>query len=183
MRTYSKKQQVHSVSKGRASICSFDHRIMPSTRHKVALSFLEGFKTLSVEKLLANRTNYCKQVFAPLSLGVVQDNETFASHIQHLQEVIETFPVTAKEVVEDEKENKVVIWASSTANFYESVKDAGLAADEWTYHGEYVFMLSMTADGEQIERIVEFVDTSGTKRLQGLIKRARENIEKAKSGT
>jgi len=86
--------------------------------------------------------------------------------------------VTAKEVMEDANENKVIVWATSQAHFYDEVKDGGLSEEEWAYKGEYVFILSMNKDGDKIERIVEFVDSKGTERLRGLMQRARGNKEK-----
>ena len=49
---------------------------------------------------------------------------------------------------------------------------------EWTYCGEYTFMLSMTEDEDKVKRVVGF-NNKGPERLLGLVKRARANMEKA----
>ena len=88
------------------------------------------------------------------------------------------FPVTAKEVMEDEEKNAAIVHAGSHAYFYDSVKDEEIPPDDWKYQGEYIFILTMTEGGDKVKRVVEFVDSKGTERLLGLIKRARANKEK-----
>ena len=89
------------------------------------------------------------------------------------------FPVTAREVMEDELKNMVIVRASSEAHFHDELKDDGIPADDWTYHGEYIFILSMNESGDKINEIVEFLDSKGTERALALVKRARGNKEKA----
>ncbi|KAK4980946.1 hypothetical protein LTR28_011345 [Elasticomyces elasticus] len=83
------------------------------------------------------------------------------------------FPVTAKEVMEDEEKNTAI------AYFHDSAKDDGIPPDDWKYQGEYVLILTMAESGEKIKKVVEFLDSKGTERFLGLIKRARANKEKA----
>jgi hypothetical protein len=87
-----------------------------------------------------------------------------------------TFPVTPKEVMEDEQKNMVIIHATSQASFHEELKDDEIPAEEWTYCGEYIFMLSMTEDEDKVKRVVEFVDSKGSERLLGLIKKGKKRI-------
>lgn len=94
-----------------------------------------------------------------------------------------TFPVTPKEVMEDENKNLVIVHATSQAHFYEELKDDGIPAEEWEYQGEYIFMVTTDESGEKIRKIEEFVDSLGSMRLLGLMKRARENKEKAAKST
>ena len=152
---------------------------MPSTRYETAMKFIGGFETLSPSSLLSCRTPDCTQIFLPSSLALPpKDNAAFEAHLSHLHDYLKTFPVTVKEVMEDAKENKVVVWATSQANFHDEVKDGGLTEEEWAYHGEYVFILTMNENGDRLERIVEFLDSKGTERLWELMKRARGNKEK-----
>ncbi|KAK4991370.1 hypothetical protein LTR66_006564 [Elasticomyces elasticus] len=81
------------------------------------------------------------------------------------------FPVTAKEVMEDEEKNTAIVRATSQAYFHDSAKDDGIPPDDWKYQGEYVLILTMAESGEKIKKVVEFLDR--------LIKRARANKEKA----
>jgi hypothetical protein len=66
------------------------------------------------------------------------------------------WPVTAKQIIEDGKLNRVIIWAESEAKFKDEVKDDGIDEGEWVWKGEYVFIFSMDKSGEKIERMVEF---------------------------
>lgn len=71
----------------------------------------------------------------------------------------------------------MVVWATSETRFHDEVMDGGIAAEEWKYRGEYIFILSMDEKGEKIERVVEFVDSKGTDRLRVLMARAKKNRE------
>ena len=62
--------------------------------------------------------------------------------------------------------------------FRDDVKDAGLSDEEWSYRGEYIFILTMDESQEKIIRVLEFVDSKGTDRLRELMARARANLEK-----
>ncbi|MCJ1241894.1 hypothetical protein MMC14_009900 [Varicellaria rhodocarpa] len=157
---------------------------MPSsTRYKTALSFIGDFETLDVPTMLSRRTDDCIHTFLPSSLDIPPKNNTaFAEHITHLREVLRNFPVTAKEVMEDEAKNVVIIHAVSQAYFHDAVKDEGLTPNDWTYQGEYIFVLTMTECGDKVKRVVEFLDSKGTERLRGLIKRARGTKERVYAG-
>ena len=130
--------------------------------------------------MLSRRTSDCIHTFLPASLAMpAKDNTAFGDHVSRLREVIQRFPVTAKEVMEDEEKNAVIIHASAQAYFYDSVKDEGIPPDDWTYHGEYIFMLTMTEAGDKVRKVSEFLDSKATERVFGLMKRARANKEKA----
>ncbi|OCK86844.1 uncharacterized protein K441DRAFT_671785 [Cenococcum geophilum 1.58] len=103
------------------------------------------------------------------------DNPAFATHISHLQELMTSFPVKAKEVSEDQEQNQVIIWATSKAEFHKDLKDARIANEEWAYGGEYIFILAMDETGQKVGRVIEFVYSKGTERLRGLMMRARAN--------
>jgi hypothetical protein len=84
--------------------------------------------------------------------------------------------------MEDEQQNKVIVWATSQPIFHDELKDEGLTEEEWTYKGEYMFILSMNESGDKVERVVEFVDSKGSERFLGLIQRARTNKDKRDKG-
>ena len=152
---------------------------MPSARYKTAMAFIGDFETLDVTTMLSRRTKDCMHTFLPSSMALPpKDNAAFGEHISRLREVMPKFPVIAKEVMEDERKNVAIVHAVSQAYFYDAVKDDGIPPDDWTYQGEYIFVLTMTEAGDKVEKVVEFVDSKGTERLLGLIKRARANKEK-----
>jgi len=109
------------------------------------------------------------------SLPPALDNAAFATHISHLQEIMTSFLVIAKEVSEDQEQNQVIIWATSKAGFHKDLKDARIANEEWAYRGVYIFILAMDETGQKVDRVIEFVDSKETERLKGLIMRARAN--------
>lgn len=161
---------------------------MLSVRAKTALAFIDDFETLDVPTMISRRTSDCIHSFLPSSMAksrglLPKDNAAFTAHINRLREVMPTFPVTPKEVMEDENKNLVIVHATSQAHFYEELKDDGIPAEEWEYQGEYIFMVTTDESGEKIRKIEEFVDSLGSMRLLGLMKRARENKEKAAKST
>ena len=109
------------------------------------------------------------------------DRKAMGDHIRKLREVISNFPVTAQEVIEDTEKNMVAVHATSQAHFHEWLIDDGIPAEDWNYKGTYVFTFTMNEAGDKIRKVVEFVDSMGTERLSGLMKRARANGEKRKA--
>jgi ketosteroid isomerase-like protein len=132
--------------------------------------------TQTLDEILAD--NFVQEMEpASLNLSNFTNKQSFIEHIRHLQKIMSAFPVTAKEYVNGE--NAVTVWATSRTFFRDEVKDEGIAAEEWEYEGEYIFILFMDATGEKIVRVVEFLDSKKTgAQLQPLMKRARENLKK-----
>lgn len=98
-----------------------------------------------------------------------------------------SFPFTVKEVTDNPTANQVLIWTTASPVWLaEAMGSVGDKQEDWAYTGEYMFLLSFEDgasgdDGEggvfkRIERIVEFVDSKGTARLQGLMQKGRENV-------
>ncbi|OCL04240.1 hypothetical protein AOQ84DRAFT_442220 [Glonium stellatum] len=150
---------------------------MTSTRRNTAVAFFDTFKTLSVQDAISIRTPTCRHIFTPASISPPPplDNAQFAAHISRLKEIIASFPVTTKEISEDQEKNQVIIWATAQAEFHTELKDAGISDEEWAYKGEYVFILTMDETGQKIDRVVEFLDSKATERLRELMARARAN--------
>lgn len=153
---------------------------MTSKRYQTALKFIEAFDTLSIDTFLALQATTCHHIFAPTSLPppAPLDNAGFAAHLKGLRTILEAFPVHAKEIVEDQEKNQVVIWATSETKFFDAVKDSGLSDEEWIYRGEYIFILTMDKSQEKIERVIEFLDSKATERLRELMRRAKDNKQK-----
>lgn len=152
---------------------------MPSKSRETALSYLEGFKTLSPSIFLAFLAPTTIHRFAPASLSPPEpmSPKAFASHLDKLQEVLAEFPVFPKEIFDNEEKGQVTIWATSKAKFKEECKDDGLTEEEWAYEGEYIFIFTLDETKERIVDIVEFLDSKGTERLRELMVRARKNLQ------
>jgi hypothetical protein len=106
------------------------------------------------------------------------DNATFLANKAALKEIVTGFPVTPKEVMEDQKKNRVIVWADVRALWRDEIKDDGIAAEEWEWAGEYMLIFDMDEAGEKIEHMLEFVDSKATLKLPGLMQRAKANKAK-----
>ena len=109
-----------------------------------------------------------------------KSNAEFEAHIKGLREIIKSFPVTPKEVIESESDNSVVVWATSRPYFYPEFMDGD--DKDWDYQGEYIFVLSFEQTGERIERVLEFLDSAATQRMRGLVARAKKRKEEDEKG-
>lgn len=145
-----------------------------SPRLRTAKAYIAFFATLDeslLSSLLSDET--FEHIMAPSSLAIPPlSKPQFLAHSADLRKIMSGFPVIAREYLESESGNSVVVWATSRTEFREVVKrgEAG-----WEYEGEYVFVLKMDASGERIVRVIEMLDSLKTERdLRPLMKRARE---------
>jgi hypothetical protein len=153
---------------------------MPSTRRATALAMIAAFEDLDVEKHLSLRAPNCTHLLAP-DTAITQppfSNSDFETHLMKLRGVIEQFPVWPKEVMEDEQQNRVIVWATGQPTFRKELRDDGLTEEEWVYKGEYIFIFSMDESGEKIERVVEFLDSKAVVQVRALVQRASANLER-----
>lgn len=157
-----------------------------SPRLCTARSYIAFFTTLDTSllaPLLSDDT--FEHIMAPASLAIPPLNKPqFVAHSAELGKIMSGFPVVAKEYLESEGANSVVVWATSRTEFREVVKqqgdDDGSGGSGWEYEGEYVFVLTMDASGEKIVRVVEMLNSLKTERdLRPLMKRARERLAAA----
>jgi hypothetical protein len=79
------------------------------------------------------------------------NNETYESYFAAMLPYFRDFTVTVNDIFEDEKANKVVIWARSTAN-----------TDLGPYTNEYMLVFYMNEAGDKIDRFLEFVDSNNS---------------------
>ena len=152
---------------------------MPSKLLQTALSYIDAFKTLSSDSFLAVMAPTAIQEFAPASITPPgpMDPTGFANHISKLSNVLAGFPVYPKEIYENEEKRQVTLWCTSLAIFRDEVRDDSFTDAEWSYRGEYIFILTMDESGEKIVRVIEFLDSSGTQRLWELMARAKKNLQ------
>ncbi len=158
---------------------------MASKRLETAKKFIGHFANFDRQTLDTILAEDYTHHFAPSSLTPLgpYTKQALLEHHGRMLVIMSGFPVTAKEYIESESSNQVVVWATSQAHFRDEVKDDGIPAKDWMYEGEYVFILSMDRTGEKVVRAVEFLDSKATlDKLVGLMKRAQENSEK-KSGS
>jgi hypothetical protein len=94
--------------------------------------------------------------------------------------------VRPKDVFINPTGNQVTVWADSETWFHDDVKDQdkddnSIPAEQWLYHGEYIFIFDMDDSGTKITRVFEFLDSKGTDQLRALLKKARQNKAAASS--
>jgi ketosteroid isomerase-like protein len=77
------------------------------------------------------------------------DNEAFRAYFAAIMPYFRDFKVAINDIIEDEKENKIAIWAKSTA-----VTDIG------PYANEYVLVFHFNEAGDKLERFLEFIDSN-----------------------
>ena len=157
---------------------------MPSKLYDTATTFIAAFETLSSTTFTTLQAPTYTHIFAPTSASPPPPltGTEFSHHIAELNSILRGFPVSAREIFENETHNQVTIWATSETWFHEDVKDDTIPANDWLYHGEYIFILTMDESGEKIERVIEFLDSKGTDVLRGLMKKAKENKAKRMEG-
>ncbi|KAJ5134306.1 hypothetical protein N7448_000670 [Penicillium atrosanguineum] len=151
---------------------------MASKLRQTALAYIDGFRTLSPETFLSILAPSAEHKFAPASLNLPHsmDAAAFAQHLGSLREVLASFPVFPKEIFENEGLSQVTIWATSETIFHEKAKGDDFSSEDWKFHGEYIFILTMDDSREKVVQIIEFLDSKATERLRGLMARARKNL-------
>lgn len=153
-----------------------------STRLRTAKSYIAFFTTLDTSLLapLLSDEKF-EHIMAPASLAIPSLNKSqFLAHSVDLGKIMSGFPVVAKEYLESESANSVVVWATSRTEFREVVLKQEGGNDGWEYEGEYMFVLTMDASGKRIVRVVEMLDSLKTdKELRPLMRKARERLAAA----
>jgi hypothetical protein len=115
------------------------------------------------------RSPSCIQQFLPVSLERPgMDNTQFEQYMGPYMYAFRDFHVTVKEMIVDEKERKVSIWLSSSA-------ETGIRS----YRNEAIFILKCGEDGKA-EWIGEFVDTN---KSMTFFPKLREYLEKQSKGS
>ncbi|CZR67671.1 uncharacterized protein PAC_17570 [Phialocephala subalpina] len=152
---------------------------MVSTRYSTAMKFFKAADDVDLLGLMAIRSPTCLHYFAPTASSGPRpplDNTTYEAHMNQFGAVAQAFPMTIKEIMEDQTQNRVMIWATGGATWKDEAMDSGLSAEEWKFEGEWMFIFSMDESGEKIDRVVEFVDTKATDKLRTLMARALGNV-------
>jgi hypothetical protein len=154
---------------------------MTSTRYNTALKFISAFKAMDLPTIMSIRAPNCMHQMAPASLGSRPplNNEAYETSIARFSDIVTEWPAEAKEIMEDEKQNRVVVWATSKAVWKKELMDGD--SKDWDWQGEYMFILCMDESGERLVRVVEFLDSKRTEELRALVARAAKNLGNLKA--
>ncbi|OCK76594.1 hypothetical protein K432DRAFT_385340 [Lepidopterella palustris CBS 459.81] len=123
-----------------------------STIRKTTLSVLAGYEHQSIEEIMAFCTPDCIHVFSPSSLSISRtpmSNTAYSAFYASVLPKIWNFKLTISEIIESPQSNKVVVFASSTAD-----SKAGVG----TYGQEYVLVFEFDESGGKIKKMVEWAD-------------------------
>ncbi|KAE9369751.1 hypothetical protein N431DRAFT_427903 [Stipitochalara longipes BDJ] len=123
----------------------------PSKIHQTTLAILAAYEHQNLDEILSFRTEDCIHIIRPSSLPrPPMDNTAYRTFFSSTTSRIWNFKVTVSEIIEDSANNKVVVFASSTADSKEGVG---------SYGQEYVLLFEFEEGGEKIKRMVEWVDS------------------------
>ncbi|CAM6100436.1 unnamed protein product [Calypogeia fissa] len=133
-----------------------------STRRQVAVSVIDGYNSSCPDDIMSYRAPNCiHQIMPSSSSRPPMNNSTYSTFwVCTILPHFRNFHVTLHDLIEDAAANKVVLWASSTAD-----------TDLGPYGNEYVAVLYFNSEGK-VEKFVEFVDSKSVaffRRLGDLI--------------
>jgi ketosteroid isomerase-like protein len=148
-----------------------------SNRRATVSQFLKAFDLMTLDALMSYRAPDCVWHLRPASLNRTPlDNAAYIKHIEPIIGILKKISLNVKEMLEDERENKIMIWCDGAVEFWE---DVGI------YEGEWMFVLSFDGTGKLVERVVEFVDTLKSAEFLAQVGEARklrdERKEKGKA--
>ncbi|KUI55047.1 hypothetical protein VP1G_02307 [Cytospora mali] len=124
-----------------------------SKRRETAIEVIESYRAWDIERIMAYRTDDCVQLISPRSLKQPErGNAEYREYFTSVMPAFQDFQPEIHELVEDERENKVIMWASS--------KGQTLIGP---YGNEYMLLLYFNETGDKVKKIVEFVDSGFAK--------------------
>ncbi|TVY57424.1 Core atranone cluster (CAC) protein, partial [Lachnellula suecica] len=137
----------------------------PSRIRKTALAAVESYSDWNITSVMSYRSAKCSHEVLPKSLGRPPlNNEEYARHFASMLPWFRNFKVTINDTFVDEKANKVVFWAQSTAE-----------TDIGPYTNEYMLVLYLNEEGDKVDRFLEFVDVGVS---MGFLPKLNKYIEK-----
>ncbi|KAK0744439.1 hypothetical protein B0T21DRAFT_357818 [Apiosordaria backusii] len=123
---------------------------MSSTRLRTIQTFLDGYSSLSVDKMTERLSKDFTHHVLPASLDMpLRNRDEFAHHAGEIFSIFESFHMVPLTMFEDDKQNMVVI----NARMEGTLKNGA----EWI--NECVMMVRLSRDGQQVVAIEEFVDS------------------------
>ncbi|KAK5659628.1 hypothetical protein OQA88_832 [Cercophora sp. LCS_1] len=121
-----------------------------STLHQTALAVIDAYNAWDIEKIMAVRAPECIHEMQPKTLGIPpMDNTAYEAWQKSIMPAFRNFKVEVLEVIEDKGDNKVAIWAKSSAE-----TPAG------PYGNEYMIVMHMNETGDKLVLLREFADSA-----------------------
>ncbi|KAI1851364.1 hypothetical protein JX265_000402 [Neoarthrinium moseri] len=126
---------------------------MHSARIETATRLLDGYSSLSVPTLLETLADNFRHRILPESLDMpIRDKEAFAQHAMGVFGIFEKFQMIPVSVYEDEEADVVVVHAHMRGTLKAGPRDP--------WENECVMVIHLSADGNKVVEISEFVDST-----------------------
>jgi hypothetical protein len=153
---------------------------MASLRAATVKKFIEAFSKLDLDSINPLVSPSFTYTFAPSSAALPPPMgfEAWVSRMGTVCALLEAYPVTITTLIDcGDVENKVVVHATSQAQFKSIVMDDGIPKEGWVSNGEYIVIFTMNADGK-LDAVLEFADSKSVDRFVALMQRAGGNLQK-----
>ncbi|KAK4942825.1 hypothetical protein LTR66_014665 [Elasticomyces elasticus] len=135
-----------------------------SARLKTAHRLLAAYSSLDVGAILSNLSSDFTHQVLPASLGMpTRDKASFAAHAGGITSVFSKFDMNPQMVLEDGKENAVVVYCKMVGEMRPQ-KGGG----EWA--NECMMVMRMSEDGERVVQVREFVDSYKAMQMRSQVK-------------
>ncbi|KUL87488.1 hypothetical protein ZTR_04573 [Talaromyces verruculosus] len=151
-------------------LSSVDIMATAETLRDTGRKFIDALSSLEIDDMLKLRTPDCLQYIWPASMGrspMTNDefNTTYSKVLKHFS----NYSITVHSVTVDTAQKRVVMHGSGSATTL-----AG------PFSSEYIFILHMTENGENIRKVEEFVDSALSKAEGQRIRDALEALAASK---
>ncbi|KAF9059486.1 hypothetical protein BDP27DRAFT_1310838 [Rhodocollybia butyracea] len=121
-----------------------------SQRRQTALAIIDAYNNWDLPAILSFRDSNCIHQILPKSLNRPPlSNSDYETYFTPWLKAFTNFHVTINDIFEDEKENKIVLWAQSTS-------DSVIGP----YDNEYMLAFYFNEDGDKVVRMLEFVNST-----------------------
>ncbi|KAK0707842.1 hypothetical protein B0H67DRAFT_647979 [Lasiosphaeris hirsuta] len=122
-----------------------------SVLHQTVLNVIDAYNSWDIEKIMAVRAPECIQEMLPNTLGIpAMDNAAYEAWQKNtVLPIFRNLRLEVLDVIEDTENNKVAIWAKSSAE-----------SPIGPYANQYMLVLHMTKEGDKLVRLREFADSA-----------------------
>ncbi|KAK0658000.1 hypothetical protein B0T16DRAFT_317341 [Cercophora newfieldiana] len=126
---------------------------MMSARRQTVLAVLDAYNSWDIGKLTSLRAPECVHQVLPASLDrPPMSNSEYDTYFSTVMLMFRNFRVEVNDMIEDLGNEKVVVWAKSTAE-----------TDIGPYRSEYMLVFYLNNKGDKVTRFLEFVDSAVAK--------------------
>ncbi|KAI8627722.1 hypothetical protein F5Y19DRAFT_163567 [Xylariaceae sp. FL1651] len=122
------------------------HQVLPGTSENPIIEYQTTALLLLSSFLFFLLTAFLASLGRP-----PMDNATYGAYFSTMIPHFKDFKVTVQDLVEDAHENKVVVWARSTAS-----------TEIGPYKNEYMLLFEFNEAGDKITKFLEFVDSANS---------------------